>query len=112
MLPQINRLKRSDFSSLRRVKPAFFGKYFSLIVSTDETKGKRLGFVISSKISKKAVERNRTKRILSKITRKYIEKTDTDFFALFLVKKEIVGERESKLESEVEKSFKKAKLIE
>lgn len=111
MLPQINRLERSDFSKLRHKRPAFCGKYFSLIVKTDDTGESKIGFIISSKVSKKAVERNKIKRVLSGIVKKHLKEIENGGLIVFLINRRIVGVLEDELENEVEKSFKQVKLI-
>ena len=58
------------------------------------------GFIISTKISKKAVVRNRIKRIMSEIIRKYLDKLKDGYDVLFLIKHQAVKITKKELEDE------------
>lgn len=59
------------------------------------------GFIISTKISKKAVVRNRIKRIMSEVVRKNLKKIKNGYDVLFLIKPSIVKLDKLLLEKEV-----------
>ncbi len=54
---------------------------------------KKFGFVISKKISKKAVVRNKIRRKLAEEVRKNLDKFENGFRGIFLVKKNILDEK-------------------
>lgn len=56
----------------------------------------RFGFIISTKISKKAVIRNKIKRIMSEVIRKNLNKLKNGYDVLFLIKPSI-----TKLETDI-----------
>jgi ribonuclease P protein component len=70
----------------------------------------RIGFVVSGKFSKKAVERNKIKRQLKNIFQKNLFSLGTDMDLIIIPqKKEKLTYQ--KLQENVEKSLKKAKII-
>jgi ribonuclease P protein component len=58
------------------------------------------GFIISTKISKKAVVRNRIKRIMSEVIRKNLDKIKSGYDVLFLIKPSVVKLEKLLLEKE------------
>ena len=66
----------------------------------------KFGTIISKKISKKAVERNKIKRRLMEVLGKNIEKFDEGKRVLFLVKKEVLGVKPREIEMELSKVLK------
>lgn len=68
MLPKINRIKKkSDFESVFKKGVSFKNSCLILRVAKNNLSYSRFGFVISQKVSKKAVDRNKIKRRLSEI---------------------------------------------
>ncbi|MEO7062476.1 MAG: ribonuclease P protein component [Dokdonella sp.] len=56
-------LKANDFARLRGISKRVSTRHFSAEVATNGLDGPRLGLAISKRVSKKAVRRNRIKRI-------------------------------------------------
>lgn len=70
MLPRKNRLiKKKDFDKIYKRGKIIGGKFFLLRFLPNNLKTARIGFVISTRISKSAVKRNRLKRQLREIIR-------------------------------------------
>jgi ribonuclease P protein component len=65
----------------------------------------RFGFIISTKISKRAVIRNRIKRIMSEVVRRNLDKLKNGFDVLFLVKPSIVKLERELLEKETHEAI-------
>jgi ribonuclease P protein component len=64
-LPREARLRRAaDFAALRHVSGRLGGRCFSVRYRLNELGHARLGLAISKRVSKRAVERNRIKRLL------------------------------------------------
>jgi ribonuclease P protein component len=64
-LPPAARLHRAaDFAALRQVTGRWQGRHFLLRWRTTSERGARLGLAVSRKVSKRAVERNRIKRVV------------------------------------------------
>ena len=53
----------------------------------------KFGFIISKKISKKAVVRNKIKRLLAEEVKKNLDKFENGFRGIFLIKKNIIDEK-------------------
>jgi len=92
MLPKINRIKKKkDFEMIFKDSKSFRNNLFILRVAQNNLGLSRFGFVVSKKISKKAVVRNKIKRRLSEATRAYSEKiksgTDLVFITLSGIEK-------------------------
>jgi ribonuclease P protein component len=102
MLKKINRgLTRKDFEKSREVGRLIHGNYFSVSVMDEGGHAGppvQIGFVISKKISKRAVDRNRIKRLLCEVMK---DKLPEGLKIIILVRKNIL---EAKIE-DIKKSW-------
>mgnify|MGYP001614594031 CR=1 FL=1 len=74
MLPKANRLrKKKDFEELFKKGKSFKNDFCILKIARNNLKESRFGFVVSQKVSKKAVLRNKIKRRLRNIIEKNIK---------------------------------------
>jgi len=74
MLSFRNRLKKQkDFEKIFKNGKSFKQGSLYLKINKNDLQSSRFGFIISKKFSKKAVERNRIKRILREIVKERIE---------------------------------------
>ena len=74
MLPPINRLrKEKDFEKLFKKGKSFRNNFLILKIAQNNLKESRFGFIISKKVSKKAILRNKIKRRLRDIIRQNIK---------------------------------------
>ena len=116
MLPKENRL--TDDYDFRRVKrlgksyhcPLFKFSFAPRKVSgppNGETSPSRFGFVISKKIDKRAVARNRIKRLLREVVRENLEKIPDGFDIVFVVRPSIVGKSYEEISIEFDKVLSK-----
>ncbi len=71
----------------------------------------RFGFVISAKVSKKAVDRNKIRRRASEIIRLNIDNIRSGFDIIFVIKKEACGVEYSELENNILNSLKERNLL-
>jgi len=89
MLPRQNRLSSSyDFRRIRRRGRSLGSPFFSLFVlrgSPEEPS--RFGFVISSRLDKRAVRRNRIRRIFQDEVRKLLDQVRPGFSAAFWLRR-------------------------
>lgn len=74
-------LKRADFLSVSKVGKKSSTKCFVLLAAPNSVGIPRVGYTVSKKVSKLAVERNKVKRRLKAAVRKLADKfpTSTDF---------------------------------
>ena len=70
MLPEKNRLKKKkDFKEILKKGRGFKEDFLIAKIKKNEFKEARLGFIVSRKVSKKAVVRNRIKRRLREVAK-------------------------------------------
>jgi ribonuclease P protein component len=70
-----------------------------------------LAFVVPKKVEKKAVNRNKTKRLVREVFKELFVCFEKDVDLIFITKKRINREEKQKIKEEVEVILKKAKLI-
>lgn len=68
-------------------------------------KEKKFGFVVSKKISKRAVDRNRIKRLLADAVKVNLEKVTEGTIGVFLPRKKMLGMKFEEVEKEAEKTL-------
>ena len=74
MLPKANRLrKKKDFEELFKKGKSFKNNFLTLKIAQNNLKESRFGFIVSQKVSKKAVLRNKIKRRLRDIIKRNIK---------------------------------------
>lgn len=103
MLSSRNRLKKKiNFARIEIDGSMYQSKSFGMGVYNRADNGlSHFGFIISTKISKKAVVRNRIKRIMSEVVRKNLDKLNNELDVVFLIKPLAVKITRDELESEV-----------
>jgi len=112
MLPRKYRL--SDDVQIQKVKKEgrlYNQKDVSVLVSPNNLPTSRFGFVVSLKVSKRAVVRNRVKRVLRKVVLDLLEKTCSGYDVLFLTKSSIQETNETEISRQVESLFLQAKIL-
>jgi len=112
MLPKINRLtKKRDFEKVFK-KGKRFGKDFLVLkLKENNLKESRFGFIISRKISKRAVLRNKIKRRLSEIVKMELKKMKKGIDAALIVCPGLEKKNFREMEEILNKLFKKAGII-
>ena len=84
-----------------------YSPIFGWLSLKSDDDSKKFGFVISKKISKKAVDRNKIKRRLTEVIKKYLNDFEKGIRIVFLAKKEILGKNIREIEEEIKKCLKK-----
>lgn len=106
MLRSHQRLRRSrDFAKLyQRGK---FGKstHFTIKTLANNQPYTRIGVVISKKVLKKAVARNRARRRITELIRPMYEDLKSGYDCVLILKRDIVDLKPSALESELKEIF-------
>lgn len=113
MLSPKNRLKLdSDFKRVKDKGKLFQSDHFALATyDRGDTADSRFGFVVSTKISKSAVARNRVKRALRSAVANVINGVKRGVDGVFLVKSVILNADRGELAGEVERVMKNAGLL-
>ncbi len=102
MLASKNRLKKKiNFARIEIDGKMIQSKSFGMgIFDRKDEKISKFGFIISTKISKKAVIRNKIKRIMSEVVRLNLERIKTGLDVVFLIKPTAVKMTREELEKE------------
>ncbi|PJE67443.1 ribonuclease P protein component [Candidatus Shapirobacteria bacterium CG10_big_fil_rev_8_21_14_0_10_40_9] len=112
MLPRINRLiKKEDFDKAKKEGERLQGRFFGVLILKTKNNFSRFGFIFSTKLTKKATQRNRTKRLFREGVQKISPKIQPGYDIIFLGKKDSLKKSFFEVSQEVERIFKKANLI-
>lgn len=105
MLKKINRISsRKEFAEVKNGGEMKAAELFSIVwLKKDENKA--FGAIISKKISKKAVDRNRIRRRLMEAVRLNMDIFPEGFRGIFLVKKNILDKSEMEIKECLKKLF-------
>lgn len=104
VLKRENRIRsKREFLEIKNKGRVLYSPFFGWLFYKENDDLKKFGFVVSKKISKKAVDRNRIRRILSEIVRKNLEKFENGTRIVFLTKQEILGKKMVEIEREINK---------
>jgi len=112
MLSAKHRLtKERDFKKINRSGRSFFSSYFRLKYLTNNLSLNRFAIVVSTKISKKATERNRLKRQIREIIRLNQNKIKIDHDVVVAAQTQALGKNYQDLEKNLLALLAKAKLL-
>ena len=112
MLPKSYRLtQEKDFRRISVSGKSFFSHLFRLRLAKNNLEVSRFAVVVSAKVSKKAVERNRLKRQLREIIRLNLNKIKGGYDISLSPNSRALGGSYQDLETETLKLFSKARLI-
>lgn len=104
MLKKINRIgKKKEFREVLKKGRMYQSPIFGLLVLDLKDEEKKFGFVVSKKISKLAVERNRVKRLLAEGVRKNLNLVKEGTRGVFLPRKIMLGMKMEQVEKEIKK---------
>jgi ribonuclease P protein component len=110
-LPKINRLKaKKDVNLVLAKGRTQKGKLLVFKFLETNLDRSRFAFIVSKKISKKAVVRNKIKRRISEIVRERIKNLSKRVDGVFIALPGIEKESFQTIKEEIEKIFQKAKL--
>lgn len=112
MLCSKNRLRnKKDINNVSKRGTTAAGNFILLKFIKNNLNNSRFAFVISSRIFKSAVKRNKIKRRLREITKKNIFRIKNAMDFLIIVKGAFIRERSVDLEKELLALFNKSKLL-
>lgn len=83
MLPKKKRInQKSEFTTVLKSGKYFSGKLMSVVVLRREGEVSRLGIIVSNRVSKKAVTRNKIRRLLREVAKERLPETGGLFVIL------------------------------
>jgi len=107
VLKRENRIRfKKEFAEVKNKGRILYSPFFGFLTYKENDDQKKFGFIVSKKISKKAVDRNKIRRILSEVVLENLERFENGTRIIFLTKKEILGKKMKEVEKEVEKFIK------
>lgn len=115
MLPEENRLRsKKDHDRVYKEGLRYKSPFFLLICAKrkDSTSPSRFSFVISKKVEKTAVKRNRVRRQIREMVRKNLESINDGFDCIIIANKRFVGAKSKAVYPYFTKTFQKARLLE
>ncbi len=108
MLPFENRIKkRRDFERILKEGKLLYSEILTIKFLENNLNLIRFGFVVSKKISKKAVTRNKIKRKLREQIRLRLIKFKKGFDLIIIAKKNIIGKESKDIGRVIEELFSK-----
>lgn len=111
MLKKIYRLtKDKEFDNVFKHGQAGFDKIVGIKAVRNQTDKSRFGIVVSAKISKKAVERNKIKRQIREIIRARLDKIKSGYDIMIISLPDILGKNYQEIEESISRNFKRLGL--
>jgi ribonuclease P protein component len=104
--------KNSDFQRVRQQGRSTASRLLILAWTPNEQAVLRVGFVVSKRVSKHAVERNYIKRLLSEAVRPILSDIPAGWDLVFSAKGQIMGVRLPALTRDVSQLLRRARLLE
>jgi len=112
MLPKKNRIKKEkDFETVFKNSKSLRNDLIVFKITNNKAETNRFGFVVSKKISKSAVVRNRVKRRLAEAIRSMIGGMKKGVDLVLIALPGIEKENFSEVKKAVEEALTKAKLV-
>ena len=108
MLKKKNRLPLR--AKIKKIK-AFHSPYFTLKVTEGPGPEPRFAFLVSKKVDKRAVARNRLKRVFRSFLEENIGKIKGKHDFIFILKKDALGKSKEELFEKIEEIFRKEEFI-
>jgi len=113
MLPKENRLNMTtDIEEVKSKGKKVSGKSLMILVlEKGDKKDSRFGIIVSKNVSKKAVYRNRAKRIIRESINSVLSKVKVGYNVVVIARSNIVGLDFNEVNNDLKNVFSKARII-
>lgn len=102
---------QKNFKQVKKLGKLYQAPLFGVtVVRKSKNETSRFGFVISKKVDKKAVNRNRVRRAMSEAVRRNVKYVEYGYDMIFLAKKTMMRESTESIMKEVQKWIRETKL--
>jgi len=102
---------RTEFYRIKKKGRLYQFSFFGLLVARNELSFSRFAFIISKKVHKRAVKRNRIRRLLREAVKEFLSQSRPGFDVVFLVKKNLIDQELSAVKMAVNQAFQKSGLL-
>ena len=112
MIPSSYRLSlKKELKVIKKKGSLIHGPYFGLLVAKLRPGPTQFGFIVSKKVSPKAVGRNRGRRLLKASVLSCLSQVESGWAVVFLAKKSLVGVKLDQVKPEVKKMLSRAGVL-
>ena len=112
MLAKQHRLvKKKDFEKIFKQGQAYYTRLLGVKILASQFKFNRFGIIVSTKVSKKATERNKLKRQIRQALRELNKKLISGFDLVIMVLPSLLNQDYQAIRGELERIFVKFKLF-
>ena len=112
MLPTINRLrKKKDFAKVYQRGYSYSSLLLWLKLLPNDLSYNRVGIVVSTKVSKKAVERNRIKRRLRALIKDYLSSIKPGYDIIITARVRIIDKSFQEIDQDLKSLLQRAQLL-
>jgi ribonuclease P protein component len=111
LVKRLRLVKEKDFKKIFKLGKSFYTKIFRTKVLANELDFNRYGIVISTKVSKKATERNKLKRQIRAVIKEFDKNLITGFDLVILVSPLALNQEYKCIKSELERMLFTLKLF-
>lgn len=108
---QLRLVKEKDFKKIFKLGQSSYVKIFHLKILTNQLKSNRYGIVISSKVSKKSVERNKLKRQIRAIIKEFDKNLMSGFDLVLIVSPAALGQEYEFIKNELKRLLFRSRLF-
>lgn len=110
-LARVHRLRRQDFDFIYRQGKRISGTYLRGILLIGSVESPQLGIVVSKKVSKRAVHRNRLRRQIQAAFQTLLPRLRGGWQGIIIVQNSALGCTYGQILPELEKILKKAEVL-
>ena len=112
MLNKNNRLTcRHDFERVFKTGQGMFCEIMGIKTAPNQLNVSRFGIVVSAKISKKAVERNKIRRRIREVIKKHLPDIKSGYDIVIIARQKILNKKFQEIEKNIISGFKKLNLL-
>jgi len=102
--------KNKEFEKIYKNGKSSFNKLLGIKTIKSDNKKARFGIIVSTKISKKAVERNKIKRQIREILRKELRKIKENIECVIITRPEILNKKYREIEQSIQNNLRRLNL--
>lgn len=111
MIPNTNRINREDFEKIMKKGGFLNSPFFTLRFLKNPLNTTHFSVVVSKKVAKTAVSRNKIRRRTYSLLKKLTKNSKNPYFAIFFSKSGVEKALFQNLELEIQKLLEKAKIL-